>query len=127
MIGPDRTAERLDFAQRALSRGLTTRAQWWEAGAGPSALWPEIHGLLRELREQRRGGAGTLGDLRGERWRQLDLPGKTPLASRHAYLVLARELGAAPAELFFVLFERAGHWDRRPGDPGIGQTQSEPI
>lgn len=127
MIGPRRTRERLASLVEASRTEPSTRAAWWEAGAGPVMLWAEVHRLLRWLQADRARGARTLADLRHERWTSLRLAPDCRLASRLAYLLLAEEMAASPPELFFVLFERAGHWDVRPGDPDIRQTKHDLI
>lgn len=97
--------------------------------------WAELHELIRDQLEFRsatkRGDSTTtttfaawIGDHdtrgRARRWPQ---PHRLPalvgpaLRVRAAYLWLAARTGLDLPSLNALLFARAGHWDRRPGDP----------
>jgi hypothetical protein len=129
LVGPMSCAARGEVAGRFALLPAQPRRVWAEADEATSVcLWITMHELLADIASSRSSGAArdpatfvdSLPPTARGRWpegsRLAALVGPK-LRSRSAYLWLAALCGASLPALGWSLFARAGHWDRRPGDP----------
>lgn len=135
LVGPDRVTTRLEVVRRRPEGSRAELRREAPAAVAPLA-WAELHELILDQLSFR-ANAGRRGlDGEGfaawivarareqpelsERWprpeRIVELAGAR-LRPRAAYLWLAARAGLSLPELNYLLFARAGHWDRRAGDP----------
>ncbi len=136
LVAPARLAARATAARRGGQHPAHSMAWWRERGMAAIPLWATLHELLADQLRWRRSRAGParaeavafLADLARHdpvaraRWPEdparLVAAGGARVRPRQAYLWLAQRMGLSLPALHAALFERAGHWDRRPDDPG---------
>jgi hypothetical protein len=138
LIGPERVERRRAAAEAGLAAPERARAEWPEQDARAVICWAELHVLLGDQLEFRRSpgasprtteafAAWLASEARAARW---PAPQRLPellgpkLEVRGAYMWLAARTGLILPRLNALLLARAGHWDRRPGDPPWAHAKS---
>jgi hypothetical protein len=133
LIGPEHVERRRAAARAGMLDPSRARADWPDADAQAVICWAELHALIQDQLDFRRAlGSGGSSEAfaawiateatpeRMARWpgpgRIAGLVGPT-LRVRSAYLWLAARIGLDLPTLNELLLARAGHWDRRDGDP----------
>lgn len=131
LIGPAHVAAREAAAQAGLAQPERPRADWPDTPALAVACWAALHLLLddqlqfraatpRSARDSETFARWIAGRDSASRWPE---PSRIPailgpkLRVRSAYLWLAARAGLDLPSLNALLLARAGHWDRRAGDP----------
>lgn len=129
LVGPERCVDRRALAARVAREPARSARSWHAAGAGAVVLWAALHPLIGDVARARlilRAPMDPHEFIRAtrpidrSRWTEPDrlealLGGR--ISTRSAYLWLAHQAALDLPRLNFLLFERRGSWDRRPGDP----------
>lgn len=132
LIGPQRVHARASAAVIGLAQPDHPRASWTDEPALAVVCWATLHLLIGDqLRFRVVDPQHASDSLAFARWLATahDLSHRWPnperlpalvgprLRVRSAYLWLAARAGLDLPSLNALLLARAGHWDRRPGDP----------
>ena len=132
LIGPDHVEARRAAAEAGSRDPTRARADWSDEAACAVIGWAELHALIRDQLDFR-GAQGSASSEAFARWIATDKTGERAtrwpgperiagivgpkLRVRSAYLWLAVRTGIDLPSLNELLLARAGHWDRRKGDP----------
>ncbi len=138
LAGPQRCAGRHAMALRIAREPVRSAGAWRELGGAAVVLWAELHPLIADVGRARlvlrsamdpHEFLGATSPADRSRWpdpETLALRVGPRISTRSAYLWLAHQAALDLPSLNFLLFEREGSWDRRPGDPPWAQRDREP-